>query len=95
LENETVKKSNATPTILAAMATVTGCAPIEPVAQVPDDDVICRMESPMGSHVKEENCKRASGIENSDRDIENIFGDIVREPMQDSPDVAEGKCGSQ
>ncbi len=90
-----MKKSNATPTILAAVAAVSGCAPIEPVAQVPDDDIICRMESPIGSHVKEEDCKRASGIGNSDRDIENVFGDIVLERMQDSPDVAEGKCGSQ
>ena len=90
-----MKKSSSTPTILAAVVAVSGCAPIEPVAQVPDDDVICRMESPIGSHVKEEDCKRASSIENSDRDIENIFGDIVLEPMQDSPDVAEGKCGSQ
>ena len=49
----------------------------------------------MGSHIKEEDCERAPGIENSHREIENIFGDIVLERMQDSPDVAEGKCGSQ
>lgn len=93
-----MKKLNSTPTILAAMATVTGCVPmepVEPVAQVSDDDVICRMESPIGSHVKQEDCKRASDIENSDRDIENIFGDIVLEPMQNSPEAVEGKCGNQ
>ena len=90
-----MKKSASASPILAALAAVSGCVPIEPVAEVPDDDVICRMESPLGSHVKEEDCKRASGIENSDRDIENIFGDIMLEPMQDLPEVAEGKCGNQ
>ncbi len=90
-----MKKPACASPILAAVAAVSGCAPIEPVAEVPDDDVICRMESPLGSHVKEEDCKRAAGIEISDRDIEDIFGDIVLERVQDSPDAVEGKCGSQ
>lgn len=89
-----MKKSLSTSPILAAVVTLTGCVPIEPVAQVPDDDVICRTTSPIGSHIKQEDCKPASGFENSDRDIENIFGDIVFESRQDSPVAAEGKCGS-
>ena len=93
-----MKKLNSTPAILAALTTATGCVPMEPVepmVQDNDNDEICRMESQIGSHVKEEDCKRASEVGDSDRDIENIFGDIVLEPMQDLPEVVEGKCGNQ
>lgn len=93
-----MKKLNSTSAILAAIATVTGCVPMEPIEPVVHDsadDEICRMESPIGSHVKEEDCNPAASIGDSDRDIENIFGDIMLEPMQDLPEVAEGKCGNQ
>ncbi|MCZ6643298.1 MAG: hypothetical protein O7F71_17115 [Gammaproteobacteria bacterium] len=92
-----MKKSISPCPILAAVVTVTGCVPMEPVAQVPDDD-ICRMESPIGSHVKEEDCKRDSDGQRgsnarSDRDINGVFGDIVLERGIESPDAAEGSCG--
>lgn len=95
-----MKKSISTPPILAALVTVAGCVPMEPVAQVADDDVICRTESPIGSHVKEADCKRVfDGKRNSDarsdRDISGVFADIVLERGIESPDVAEGKCGGQ
>jgi len=102
LEKETVNRSNSTPAILAAMAAVTGCVPmepVEPVVQVSDDDEICRMESSMGSHVKEEICRHKthgsiSGDPESDREIDEVFGDMVFERIPDPP-AAEGKCGSQ
>ena len=85
--------------ILATVVTGTGCVPMELVAQVPDDD-ICRMESSIGSHVKEEDCKRISDAEGSgdarsDRDINGVFGDIVLERGIESSDVAEGSCGGR
>ena len=97
-----MKKSSSAPTILAAMATVAACVPmepVEPVVQVSDDDEICRMESSMGSHVKEEVCRHdtdgpMSGNSDSDRDVDGIFGDLVIERVSDPP-VAEGKCGNQ
>ena len=94
-----MKKYVSTPPIIAAVFTVTACVPMEPVAQVPDDD-ICRMESPIGSHVKEVDCKHVSdgerrGDARSDRDINGVFGDIVLERGIESPDVAEGSCGGQ
>ncbi len=90
-----MKKSVSASPILAVVVAVSGCAPIEQVAQVPDEDVICRMESPIGSHVKEEDCERVTDDVNSDRDIESVFGDIVLERVHGSPEPAEGKCGSQ
>ncbi len=94
-----MKKSISTSPILAAVVTVAGCVPMEPVAQVPDDD-ICRMESPIGSHVKEVDCKHGSDGERSsdarsDRDINGVFGDIVLERGIESPDASEGSCGGR
>jgi len=98
-----VKKSRSATPILAAVAAVTGCVPmepVEPVVQVAQDDEICRMESPIGSHVKEEDCKKdsvgpRSGDASSDRDIDGVFGDIVLVREIDTVDAPEGKCGSQ
>ena len=97
-----MKKSGSTPAILAAIATVTGCVPmepVEPVVQDSNDKEICRMKSSMGSHVKEEICRHdsdgsISSNSDSDRDVDAIFGDLVIERVSDPP-VAEGKCGNQ
>lgn len=95
-----MKKARSTTPILAAVATVTACVPMEPVEQVAEDDDICEMEAPMGSHVKEEDCNRdVNGQRNrnatSNRDLNGVFGDIVVEQGFESPEVPEGKCGSQ
>ena len=95
-----MKKSSSVTPILAAVATVTGCVPMEPVVQVAEDYDTCRMESPIGSHVKEEDCKGDSDEQrarnaSADRDINGVFGDIVLERGIESPDAPEGKCGSQ
>jgi len=94
-----VKKVKAVPSILAAVV-ATGCAPLEPVEPVvqDDDDEICRMEAAIGTNVKEVVCKpggdsrAASDVEN-DRDINGIFGDITVERMSDRT-PPEGKCGN-
>jgi hypothetical protein len=95
-----VKKIKAVPPILVAVV-ATGCAPLEPVepiVQDDDDSEICRMEAAIGTHVKEVVCKpngdsrAATDVEN-DRDINGIFGDITVERMSDRT-PPEGKCGN-
>jgi len=85
------------PAILASMATVTGCVPMEQV--VDDNEEICKMESSIGSHVKDEVCQQndgglMSGNPATDRDVDAVFEDTQFEPMPDPP-VAEGSCGSE
>ena len=91
-----MKKLSAMPAILATMATVSGCVPMEPMDD--NDDENCTMESSMGSHVKEEVCRHDTGgstrgLPTSERDVDTVFGDIEFERVPDPP-VAEGSCGS-
>lgn len=92
-----MKKLSTMPAILASMATMTGCVLMEQVAD--DDEEICKMESSIGSHVKEEVCQQndggsMSGNPSSDRDVEAVFEDMEFETIPDLP-VAEGSCGSE
>ena len=92
-----MKKYASTPPILAAVISVTGCVPMEPVAQDPNDD-ICRMEAPIGSHIKEVDCDDDLNAErtrdsSADRAVNGVFGDIVLDGNSELPDVIEGSCG--
>ena len=92
-----MKKYASTPPILAAVVSVTGCVPMEPVAEVPDDD-ICRLEAPIGSHIIETDCDydpntQRGNRSRTDRDINGVFGDIVLDGNSELPDVIEGNCG--
>ena len=80
--------------ILAAVSAAAACAQVEPVVDDDYDD-LCRMEMPMGSHIKEEDCVQESDAARMAHEIEGIFGDIIREPVQVQKDLPEGTCGSQ
>jgi hypothetical protein len=94
-----MKKTKALPPILAAVM-ATGCAPlepVEPVVQDDDDDEICRMEASLGTHIKEVVCKPSDDSQvmsdvDDERDVNGIFGDITVE-QRDNRTPPEAKCG--
>ena len=104
-----MKKANSTTPILAAVLAVTGCVPlepVEPVVQDDDDELICSIESPIGSHVKEETCRQSSGdwetVESmasggvSDDDSNAVFRTISIEKFESRPiPLPEAKCGAE
>lgn len=95
---------------VAAVAAVSGCVPLEPVEPVVQDssnaDPVCRMESPIGSHIKEEICSRpggqwettSSGADDTmiDDDSSVVFRTITIERFESRPvALPEAKCGAQ
>ena len=92
-----MKKHAPTPPILAAMVSLTACVPMEPVVDNPDADD-CRIESTIGSHVKEVDCDHnpdepQGNVARTDRDIGGVFGDVVRDGNDELPNFPEGSCG--
>ncbi len=87
-----MKKAVSIPPVLAALSFASGCAPMEQVADMPDDIEDCRIESAIGSHIKEEECDP-----NNDpgRDPNGIFDDIIAEQNDRMSRLPEGKCGSE
>ena len=104
-----MKKTNTTTPIVAAVMTATGCVPmdpVDPVVQADDQEEVCRIESPIGSHVKEETCSRPSGHWETDDsiatesviddDVNVVFRDIKVERFEDRPiPLPEAQCGAQ
>jgi len=76
-----MKKAVSILPVLAALSVASGCAPIEQIAGSPHDIEYCRMESTIGSHVKEVVCDPNTTSPNSDvgLDANGIFGDISAE----------------
>jgi len=90
-----MKKVVSIPPLLAALSVASGCAPIEQIAGSPPDIENCRMESAIGSHIKDEYCDPNSvGTGNSPgRDANGIFGDILAEQMDMSThNLPEPRC---
>ncbi len=91
-----MKKAVSIPPLLVALSAASGCAPIEQVVESPHDVEYCRMESSIGSHVKDEHCDPNTMGQNGDpgRDPNGIFGDIAAEQMDRTSPLPEGSCGS-
>jgi hypothetical protein len=91
-----MKKAVSIPPILVALSTAAGCVPIEQIAESPHDDNYCRMESTIGSHVKDKECDPNTTVKNGNpgRDPNGIFGDISAEQMDRTSHLPEGSCGS-
>lgn len=79
---------------LSALAACASVEPTEPMAYVDEAErKQCKKKAPIGSHVKEEDCSDESSDPRVDHDIENIFGDIVFESVEQIKEVPEGTCG--
>ena len=92
-----MKKSVSIPYLVIALSTASGCAPLEQVVESPHDVEYCRMESSIGSHVKDEHCDPNTMGQNGNpgRDPNGIFGDISAEQMDRTSHLPEGSCGSE
>jgi hypothetical protein len=93
-----MKKYASSSPFLAVVVSVTGCVPMEPVAENPEGE-ICRMESAIGTHLKEVDCKhnpdeQRGNVARTDRDIGGVFGDVVLDGSNDLPNFPEGSCGA-
>jgi hypothetical protein len=102
------KVSSLTP-IAAAVLAATGCAPmesVEPVVQDDDDQLICTIDSQIGSHVKEETCIRRPGRWETDESVVSdgaidddstvVFRTVTIERFESRPiPLPEAKCGSE
>jgi hypothetical protein len=91
-----MKKVVSIPSLVIALSTASGCAPLEQVVESPHDNDYCRMESSIGSHVKDEHCDPNTMGKNANpgRDPNGIFGDISAEQMDRTSHLPEGSCGS-
>ena len=79
---------------LSALAACASVEPTEPMAYVDEvERKQCKKKAPIGSHVKEEDCSDKSSDPRADHDIENIFGDIVVESVEQITEAPEGTCG--
>jgi hypothetical protein len=90
-----MKKVVSIPSLVIALSAASGCAPIEQSAKSSDDVEYCRMESSIGSHVKDEHCDPNSMGQNGNpgRDPNGIFGEILAEQMdRSSHSLPEPRC---
>ncbi len=104
-----MKKAKTATPIVAAVMTATGCIPmnpVDPVVQADDPKEVCRIESPIDSHVKEVICSKTSGRRESansgatdgvvDEDVNVVFRDITVERSEGRPiPLPEASCGAQ
>ena len=80
------------PPVLAVLSIASGCAPIEQMADRSDDIEDCRMESAIGSHIKEEECDPNNDPGGNPN---GIFDEIIADQVDRTSGLPEGKCGSE
>jgi hypothetical protein len=104
-----MKKTKSLTPIAAAVLATTGCVPMEPVEPVVQDDdgeLVCTIESSIGSHVKEETCTRRPGRWETDESVASdgaidddssvVFRTVKIERFESRPiPLPEAKCGSE